>query len=1467
MNNEYVARFRADTSGVIKDLQQVGKTQSIRVKVRADGTKEMETLVKTFEDTSNKAKVTTREVTKFDKTGKQLGTTLVSTSKNVETLGARFVDVTKKVVAFGGVTAIIGLFTQGVIEAIQAVKDIDDALVEFRKVSDLSGESLTEYTQKLAEMSEITGSTLSGMIEASTEFKKSGFTEDESATLASVAEMYRNIADEEISAGESASFIISQMKAFNIEANNSEHIIDAVNEVSNKYAVSSADLANNLGKVSATLATNGVTYEQTLGMMTAITEVTRNASTASRGLRQISSRLVQTLDESSSTGKKLTDIYNGLGISLKDNEGQLRSTYDILYDLSLQWDSLSKNERDYIALTSAGANQVQNFSALMQNFSQAVKATDTAMNSSGSAMEENEKAMDSLDKKAQVLKSQFQQLVWGDGGLNSLLKGFLDVGIAILKFANSDVGQLIIKLTLVTIALNGVQKGFVLLKNTNVISYISILTKSFEDLFIHLIDGYTATESLKKSFSGLASSVNLPILAITALVGFIGLVIKKAKEAENSFEEHNKKLKELGSEYKDAENKVSNIEEELKKVEDRIKEINELPSISITEEGELNSLQRQKAELTSTLEIEKERLRVAKEQAEIQAQQILNEKVKNKYTEETTSAYVMNPMGVGGISTVRQDTDIVTALRDASNEMMRQQEIINNLNEVKEKNGKLTEEESTQLDNAVKYYNEASSVALDYSDKLQGIVDSTDKHSESNKKAQSALDEYSNILTTLGEKLKDTTDSEGNFVVSEEDEIESTENAKTALQEVSDQLKDLQSNYDTLSSVVQDYNDDGVVSMETLENLLNLGSEYLQYLSLENGQLTLNEDAMKAMANAQIDKAEADLIESTQAKLTAIANGELSDSEIDAGNSALSAIPNINNIISAIKDLGNESDVSANKVHNLQNALGSYSFSSEKAQKEADKVTKSFASQYKVLESARGGFGKYSASTSKSAGSTRDHTSATNENTKALKAQAEALKTVKEELDNQVKEYEKVISYINSKIDSEIDKIEELKDKAVDAIKAQIDALKEQRDAEEQYWDDKINALKDQNDALEDQIEYERLLEALEKAKSQKVKVYREGQGYVYEQDQSAVNEARQNIIEFNRKKQQEQELKELEDLKNSKLKNYDQQIKDLEDYQKKVEKKYDDQIKYYKDWKDKFKEQVNAYETEQNRLKALQLTGIDFEKEGWQTRLGNLDSFVSNYTAKLKELQRATEEYNKAQQAYNLAQSQAQSSGGGAVGGSSNTSTPSATVSSTTSKPYTVYRQMGIFSDQASAVKVKNEVKKQYPDYEIVVFKDVNNRFVVAKKMKGAYANISGLAQAQNKMLEMKKKYPTNTYNIRQFASGISSIKDDQLAIVGENPYKEIVLGSKLNSNNGVLTSMSKGSGVVNAKSTKTLAGLLNQLGGMNIGNSYPTTNNSNSTHISIGNISLPQVKNGSDFVDYLQNFSLDMKQKTFAQ
>lgn len=134
-----------------------------------------------------------------------------------------------------------------------------------------------------------------------------------------------------------------------------------------------------------------------IGLVTGAVEVTRNASKASRGLVSIQSRLNQVVDETSSTGQKLTQWYQEHNIAIYDQEGQLRSLYDILNDVSKQWGTLSTNEKDYYLNQQAGANQTVQLASILSNFDHVIEATATAYNSAGSAARENTRYMESLE--------------------------------------------------------------------------------------------------------------------------------------------------------------------------------------------------------------------------------------------------------------------------------------------------------------------------------------------------------------------------------------------------------------------------------------------------------------------------------------------------------------------------------------------------------------------------------------------------------------------------------------------------------------------------------------------------------------------------------------------------------------------------------------------------------------------------------------------------------------------------------------------------------------------------------------------------------------------------------------------------------------------------------------------------------------------------------------------------------------
>ena len=387
------------------------------------------------------------------------------------------------------------------------------------------------------------------MVEAATSFRKNSFNDNDSATLAKVATTFQNVSYEAISASESADFIIAQMKAFNIEAGDAEHIIDAVNAVSNSYAVSSGKLAKNLGNMSSALAVGNNSFEESLGLLTAGVEVTRNASKVSRALVSIQSRLNQVIDESSSTGQALTEWYKEHNIAILDQQGQLRSLYDVLTDVAKIWPTLTKNEQAYYLNQQAGANQSQNLAAILSNFDTAAKATATALNSAGSAMRENEAYQSSLAYQTQELKAEFQDLA-NNVIDKQLITSVLGLGEAFLKLANTGVGQLVTKIGLLGGSAWGLSS---LVHVSKILPTIIAQFKNFGAALSLVAEGSSTFGAAISAAGGLASVALPTFLAVSAAVVGIVEAIKYISTADT------RKLESLSSSLQETQDKISEM--------------------------------------------------------------------------------------------------------------------------------------------------------------------------------------------------------------------------------------------------------------------------------------------------------------------------------------------------------------------------------------------------------------------------------------------------------------------------------------------------------------------------------------------------------------------------------------------------------------------------------------------------------------------------------------------------------------------------------------------------------------------------------------------------------------------------------------------------------------------------------------------------------------------------------------------
>lgn len=419
------------------------------------------------------------------------------------------------------------------------------------------------------------------------EFRKNSFNDEDSATLAQVATLYQNVADDAISASDSASIIISQMKAFNIPAENAIHIIDAINAVSNNFAVSSTDVATALSKTSSAMGVLGNDFEQTIGLVTAGTEImTGQATKVSRGLRTIGNNFAKAANDAGEIEYKVGGATKSLSL-MDETTGDMKSTFQIFKDLKSDWDNMSSSEQQSIALAYAGKNQFEVFGAVMNNFQAAIDATNTAYDSQNSAMNENASYMESIEAKLQNLKAAYENFA-----SNTITKEFigsvLDAGTKLLEFANTDMGQAVAKAILFGGAITG----------------ITGIAGEFISKIIGIASSVKKATSGVEAFLGMAAGGKWTViaLAIGAVATAIILIVDAIKNADSKFDKF------MGK-FDQSKQKTEEYQQSLDDAKKKLEELNDIPYADRTSEQqhEIDVLKQQIEQYEYLIELEKQR--------------------------------------------------------------------------------------------------------------------------------------------------------------------------------------------------------------------------------------------------------------------------------------------------------------------------------------------------------------------------------------------------------------------------------------------------------------------------------------------------------------------------------------------------------------------------------------------------------------------------------------------------------------------------------------------------------------------------------------------------------------------------------------------------------------------------------------------------------------------------------------------
>jgi TP901 family phage tail tape measure protein len=1007
------------------------------------------------------------------------------------------------------------------------------------------------------------------MVEAATNFRKSGFNNADSAMLAQVAAQYQNIADTAVSASDAAASITSQIRAFGEDASFATTVINAYNEVANNFSVGTNDISNAIEIASSGMATYGNSFQQVIGLVTSGTEIMQGrASQVARGLSTIAARIV-----------KNQDALAEYGIQVEKTDGSLKSTFDVLSELKPKWDSMTDAQRVALGDTIAGQNQYKVLASVMSNFQHAIDATNTALESAGSAAKENAAYMESLEAKENALKAEFED--FANRVLSKdVVKGFLEAGTSMLDFANNDVGAVITRIGLLTTGMTGLTG--IAGQTIGKIAEVGLQLKNL---------GVGGGSFLGMLASGkVALIVGGVVLAVTALVEVIRALKSSYDAAHPSFEQANENLEKTQDE-------ISQTTDKLKEYKDQLAKLDE---VAVEDRGV--AWQSERSELELNIEASQSYLDILERIAELQGQQAYEADrpigytaagsiVKNQFQDETyygayqatgdrsvqLSAKQANVLNAQYSDQYQALTAITLALADATDEQYRYIEA----EDLAELQGKSQEE---QIE-----------IMTEMLGKLGIVLDAT---YESSEQAFTNMSELANKTGELSQVQKEQAQA---YIDSYAEIVKvgaATKKQVAAYVELAAKLNDVDiasgNAYEIIAllanvlSVTPAYARDLAISMGLIDANTRPAAGAL--VQLENGTWAVA-DGLNAVKTASdgVGEAMSGISVATYDTSTAAAqltaslfdqNGQLTEAglqalsvdssmrsmaqaELQAQQEAASA--NYSNLILEIQKVGSTAMLtaeqlqtmmalaSASSASDLVGGLASGGADTESSLKHAfyitfGKLAESDVALYnkwvssRILAVGKSNYDKIMEDTQKRLDEiSKNFPTGTGDGSSRKSAEEKAAEEAEKQAKKAQKAQEKAAKESQQAYESAAKSAEQAAQEAARAAEQAaeeakqkiLDSIQELKDASDDFWDSKTDAIEETNKELDRQKQLEEKLKALEEAKQKRILLYKNGQ-FQYDKDYGTIAKAQADYEETRDKIQRERELEQLQEMKDN---------------------------------------------------------------------------------------------------------------------------------------------------------------------------------------------------------------------------------------------------------------------------------------------------------------------------------------------
>ncbi len=198
---------------------------------------------------------------------------------------------------------------------------------------------------------------------------------------------------------------------------------------------------------------------------------------------------------------------------------------------------------------------------------------------------------------------------------------------------------------------------------------------------------------------------------------------------------------------------------------------------------------------------------------------------------------------------IRLQEELVNVYRD-------EQDALHNLNNLRDDTIAAGADTLRQLGFSVEYNRDTNKFFIENLEHLNELVADSKGDYDSVQEATNALrqetEELINTLGSLNDENQKNSESWAKLKNSiREAKIAVIDALKQIVSEASDAVDEIQNVYDTLKAAADEYAEDGFISVDAYQKIIELGPQYMQFLQDENGLLVINEENINKVIAAR----------------------------------------------------------------------------------------------------------------------------------------------------------------------------------------------------------------------------------------------------------------------------------------------------------------------------------------------------------------------------------------------------------------------------------------------------------------------------------------------------------------------------------------------------------------------------------------------------------------------------------------